>query len=136
MLAPGEGNAKWLNGTTLSELLADEAVPQERGSFGQPWRVDMMLARQNRRAAAPRFVTCWVMRTIEMNECPNPNDVVALLATMPVAKLLCGQAGTVVETLQQGKLLLKYADDEGGVYAIKPNETAELLVLQYESEAA
>ena len=71
-----------------------------------------------------------------MNERPNLNDVVALLADVPAAKLLRGQVGTVVETLPQGNLLVEFADDEGRAYAITPIETANLLVLHYEREVA
>ena len=60
-------------GRDLVRTVENEAVSQEQDSFGQRWRVDMMLARQNRRAVirtiwiflaaetAPRFVTCWVL---------------------------------------------------------------------------
>lgn len=71
-----------------------------------------------------------------MNDRPSLNDVVALLANMPTAKLLRGQVGTVVETLPAGRLLVEFADDAGRAYAISPIESAQLLVLHYEREGA
>jgi hypothetical protein len=66
-------DAKWLRETILQSLLKNDAIPQETDAFGQRWRVDMLLARQNHRAMVrtiwmirsdetfPRFITCWVL---------------------------------------------------------------------------
>lgn len=71
-----------------------------------------------------------------MSERPKLNDVVALLADMPAAKLLRGQVGTVVEVLAGRNLLVEFTDDNGRAYAIAPCEGENLLVLQYEREVA
>ncbi len=71
-----------------------------------------------------------------MNERPKLNDVVALLADVPAAKVLRGQVGTVVEVLADDTLLIEFADDKGRAYAITPVKSSKLLVLQYEQEVA
>ena len=71
-----------------------------------------------------------------MSERPKLNDVVALLADVPAAKLLRGQVGTVVEVLAGENLLVEFADDNGRAYAIAPVNAGNLLVLQYEQEVA
>jgi membrane protein implicated in regulation of membrane protease activity len=71
-----------------------------------------------------------------MNNLPKVNDVVALLADVPAAKLLRGQVGTVVEELGQGQVLVEFADDDARAYAITPIEAGNLLVLHYEREVA
>jgi Domain of unknown function (DUF4926) len=71
-----------------------------------------------------------------MSERPKLNDVVALLANVPAAKLLRGQVGTVVEVLARDNLLVEFADDNGRAYALAPIKAAGLLVLQYEREVA
>lgn len=71
-----------------------------------------------------------------MSERPKLNDVVALLADVPAAKLLRGQVGTVVEVLVGQNLLVEFTDDNGRAYAIAPVMAAGLLVLQYEREMA
>jgi hypothetical protein len=67
------GDADWLRDQLLLGLAVTEAIRQEADAFGQRWRVDMMLARQNRRVVVrtiwimrhgegfPRFITCWVL---------------------------------------------------------------------------
>ena len=67
------GNAEWLSEAILNGLAQTEAIQQEIDDFGERWCVDMMLARQNRRAVvrtiwmvrhgenSPRFITCWVL---------------------------------------------------------------------------
>jgi hypothetical protein len=68
-----QNDAAWLKQAIFAGLAKNDATPQESDEFGQRWRVDMMLTRQNRRAVirtvwivlkgnpAPRFVTCWVL---------------------------------------------------------------------------
>jgi Domain of unknown function (DUF4926) len=69
-----------------------------------------------------------------MNERPKQNNVVAVLADMPTATLLCGQVGTVVEILPHDNVLVEFADNKGCAQAITPIKIANLLVLQYERE--
>jgi Domain of unknown function (DUF4926) len=71
-----------------------------------------------------------------MKTAPKLNDVVALLADVPEAKLARGQVGTVVELLSPTKLLVEFSDDDGRAYSIVPLPTTELLVLHYEQEMA
>jgi Domain of unknown function (DUF4926) len=47
-------------------------------------------------------------------------EVVALLADLPVQRLARGQAGTVVEQLDDKRLLVEFSDDQGSAYAIAP----------------
>ena len=69
-----------------------------------------------------------------MNERPKQNNVVAVLADMPTAKLLCGQVGTVAEVLPEDNELVKFTDYSSRACAISPVKIAKLLVLQYERE--
>jgi uncharacterized membrane protein len=64
------------------------------------------------------------------------NDVVALLADVPEAKLARGQVGTVVEILSPAKVLVEFADDEGKAFSITTIAENNLLVLQYEQAVA
>jgi hypothetical protein len=65
------------NANELRDLLLDGAktaptTSVQRDAWGEHWRIDVTVARQNRRAvvrslwiirtgeAAPRFVTCWI----------------------------------------------------------------------------
>ena len=63
-------------------------------------------------------------------------DVVALLADLPSEGLARGQVGTVVEMLDQGAVLVEFADNQGRAYAIVPCPRSELLVLHYVPQAA
>lgn len=66
-------DAQWLRQAILDGLAGTDAVLQERNNYGQRWRVDVLLTRQNRGAVvrtiwivegndgAPRFITCWVL---------------------------------------------------------------------------
>jgi hypothetical protein len=66
-------DAEWLRENIVQSLATFEATGQEFDDFGQRWRIDMLLARQNRRAMIrtiwmirngetfPRFITCWVL---------------------------------------------------------------------------
>jgi hypothetical protein len=67
------GHATWLRAAILNGLNESDAVKLGDDQFGARWRVDMMIARQDRRAvvrtvwivrsgeAVPRFVTCWLL---------------------------------------------------------------------------
>lgn len=63
-------------------------------------------------------------------------DVVALLADLPSEGLARGQVGTVVEMLDQGAVLVEFADNQGRAYAIVPCPRSQLLVLHYVPQAA
>ena len=71
-----------------------------------------------------------------MNGRPKLNDIVALLADVPAAKVLRGQVGTVVNVLPDDTMLIEFADNKGRAYAITPVKIAKLLVLQYAQELA
>ena len=72
-LGISSNDAAWLRQNILNGILQTEAFSQETDEFGQRWRVDMLLTRQNRQAVVrtiwmlrhretfPRFVTCWVL---------------------------------------------------------------------------
>jgi hypothetical protein len=60
-------------------------------------------------------------------------DVVALLTDLPAEGLARGQVGTVVESLDQGAVLVEFSDGEGRTYAVAPCKESELLVLHYEA---
>ena len=63
-------------------------------------------------------------------------DVVALLADDPGQGLAAGQVGTVVEKLDQGTVLVEFADENGRAYALATCRRADLLVLRYAPDAA
>jgi Domain of unknown function (DUF4926) len=71
-----------------------------------------------------------------MKTAPKLNDVVALLADVPEAKLARGQVGTVVDVPSPTKLLVEFSDDEGKAFSILQLPSTELLVLHYEQEVA
>jgi hypothetical protein len=72
-LGIGQENAEWLRGAILEELPSQEAVLVGSDAFGERWRVDVFLSRQEGEAVirtiwisrsdetAPRLVTCWVL---------------------------------------------------------------------------
>ena len=69
----GRGEANWLGRALLAGLQNSDAAELGRDVFGTRWRVDVPVARQNRRVVirtmwivrggeqVPRFVTCWVL---------------------------------------------------------------------------
>jgi hypothetical protein len=63
-------------------------------------------------------------------------DAVALLVDRPSDGLARGQVGTVVELLDADHYLVEFSDDDGRAYAIVPCRPLDLLVLQYEPQAA
>jgi len=67
---------------------------------------------------------------------PSVLDVVALLTDVPAEQLGRGQVGTVVESLDEGTVLVEFSDDEGRAYALVPCSNSELLVLHYVPQLA
>ena len=63
-------------------------------------------------------------------------DVVALLADVSEQGLSRGQVGTVVELLDSETALVEFSDEEGRSYAMAPMKATQVLLLQYEPEAA
>jgi hypothetical protein len=61
-------------------------------------------------------------------------DVVALLSDLAEPRLARGQVGTVVDILDNHKVLVEFSDDDGRAYAIAPCSRSELLVLHYVPE--
>ena len=72
----------------------------------------------------------------QKGEQPSVLDVVALLVERPVEELARGQVGTVVESLDEGNVLVEFSDDQGRAYAVAPCPRSELLVLHYVTQAA
>jgi hypothetical protein len=70
------------------------------------------------------------------NEIPSLLDVVALLTDLPNLGLARGQVGTVVERLDDKRLLAEFSDDQGRAYAVAPCQESDLLVLHYVPKAA
>jgi hypothetical protein len=72
-LGIGRSEAEWLRQALLAGLQAAQAIEFGADAFGIRWRVDVPVARQNRRIVirtiwimrtgeqAARFVTCWVL---------------------------------------------------------------------------
>jgi hypothetical protein len=72
-LGIGRDDAAWLRRELLDAVRHGEAAELVRDEFGIRWRVDVPLARQDRRVVirtvwiirsgeqVPRFVTCWVL---------------------------------------------------------------------------
>ena len=58
-------------------------------------------------------------------------DVVALTADLPHRGLVCGQVGTVVETLAPGVFEVEFSDDAGKTYATAALRAEQLIVLHY-----
>jgi len=58
-------------------------------------------------------------------------DVVALLRDIPEAKLVQGQVGTVVETLEQSAYEVEFSGDDGRAYAMIGIKEEDLMVLRY-----
>ena len=67
---------------------------------------------------------------------PAVLDVVAMLTDLPAEGLLRGQVGTVVESLDEGAVLVEFSDDHGRAYAVSPCARSDLLVLHYMPKAA
>jgi Domain of unknown function (DUF4926) len=67
---------------------------------------------------------------------PAVLDVVAVLTDLPADGLLRGQVGTVVESLDEGSVLVEFSDDQGRAYAVAPCARSDLLVLHYMPTAA
>jgi hypothetical protein len=72
-LGIGRSDAAWLRQALLDGLPEQEAAELAEDGYGARWRVDIPVARQNRRVVirtvwiirsgeqVPRFVTCWVL---------------------------------------------------------------------------
>jgi len=58
-------------------------------------------------------------------------DVVALTEALPQNNLLCGQVGTIVETLAPHVYEVEFSDDDGQTYAMLPLHSQQLLRLHY-----
>ncbi len=71
-----------------------------------------------------------------MNQEVKLLDVVALLKAMPAYNLKAGQVGTVVEIYGEDDFEIEFTDKKGRTMAMLPLKRTDLLVLQYEMEAA
>jgi hypothetical protein len=72
-LGLGQDDAAWLRDVLLNGVRLGEAVELSSDHLGRRWRVDVPVARHDKRAVvrslwivrsaeqAPRFVTCWVL---------------------------------------------------------------------------
>jgi hypothetical protein len=148
-LGIGPSQAAWLRQQILTALSEAEAAELEPDNFGRRWRVDVAIARQNRRRGK-NFVAhangrgyspfCDVLGAMTTksakNGKPSELDVVALLADRPKDGLARGQVGTVVETLDHTSALVEFSDDHGRAYAVVPCAYSDLIVLHYAPEAA
>ena len=63
-------------------------------------------------------------------------EVVALLQDHEELKLITGQVGTVVETLEEDVFEVEFSDDEGRTYATVALKESELIALHYNPVAA
>ena len=61
----------------------------------------------------------------------NVLDVVALLVDLPEQGLVCGQVGTVVETLGTGTYEVEFSDDQGRTYAQLALKRDQLMLLHH-----
>ncbi|MDF0665735.1 MAG: DUF4926 domain-containing protein [Nitrospira sp.] len=59
-------------------------------------------------------------------------DVVALTEDISDRRLLRGQVGTVVESLDPGVFEVEFVDNDGKTYAMLPLKSSQLLVLHYQ----
>ncbi len=67
---------------------------------------------------------------------PTVLSAVAMLRDLPEHRLVRGQVGTVVETLDEATSLVEFSDDRGEAYAIVPCPNGALLVLRTIPRAA
>ena len=58
-------------------------------------------------------------------------DVVATLEDLPDAHLTKGQVGTIVDELDEGNVLVEFADLDGVAYAIAPIPLNKLIELRH-----
>ena len=58
-------------------------------------------------------------------------DVVASLQDFPQQQVVKGQVGTVVEELDNGHVLVEFADVNGVAYAIAPIPVGQLMKLKH-----
>jgi hypothetical protein len=63
-------------------------------------------------------------------------DVMALLAGRSVDGFVRGQVGTVVDILDDDRVLVEFSDEQGRAYAVSPCERLDLLILHYVPNAA
>ncbi len=61
-------------------------------------------------------------------------DVVALLKDLPVANLLSGQVGTIVEIYDNENFEVEFCNKKGETIATSPVNSKDLLLLHYEME--
>ena len=61
-------------------------------------------------------------------------DVVALLKDIPDKKLIKGQVGTIVETLENGNYEVEFCNKHGETLSIIPLDEKSMLLLHYENE--
>jgi len=59
-------------------------------------------------------------------------DVVALTDNLPERGLVCGQVGTIVETLAPDVVEVEFCDNNGRTYASLSLKTSQLMVLHHE----
>jgi hypothetical protein len=58
-------------------------------------------------------------------------DVVATMEDIPEAHLARGQVGTIVDQLDEGVVLVEFADLDGVAYAIEPIAVRQLIELRH-----
>ena len=61
----------------------------------------------------------------------NVLDVVALLVDLPEHGLVCGQVGTVVETVGRETYEVEFSDDQGRTYAQLALKRDQLMLLHH-----
>lgn len=66
-----------------------------------------------------------------MSRTPRLVDVVALTVDLPERRLVQGQVGTIVETLDGGAYEVEFSDDDGRTYATLALRPAQFMVLHH-----
>ena len=66
-----------------------------------------------------------------MSRTPRLLDVVALTVDLPERRLVQGQVGTIVETLDGGAYEIEFSDDDGRTYAILALRPSQFMVLHH-----
>jgi hypothetical protein len=70
------------------------------------------------------------------SEGPALLDAVAVLVDHLSEGLVRGQVGTIVELLDEDRVLVEFSDENGRAYTITPLARADLLPLRYTRQAA
>jgi hypothetical protein len=129
-------DGEWLAQAILEALPAPRPCckrpPAGESFIGQTWRsfAGNAVRRCARHGFAMRKRLIWSLASCSENAM-KLLDVVAITEDMPDLRLSKGQVGTIVEELDQGLVLVEFADLDGVAYAIAPIPRSKLMDLHH-----